>query len=99
MYVAEMKTMTLSLGRTQRYLYNKVFFMQPNIDPQINASTVGTALLKSRSFYTQDYWFWICLATLLGFSIIFNILFIVALTFLNRKLTCITRECIVLQPR
>ncbi|PWA64191.1 plant PDR ABC transporter associated [Artemisia annua] len=56
---------------------------RPNIDPQINASTVGTALLKSRSFYTQDYWFWICLATLLGFSIIFNVLFIVALTFLN----------------
>ncbi|PWA73251.1 pleiotropic drug resistance protein 2 [Artemisia annua] len=56
---------------------------RPNIDPQINASTVGTALLKSRSFYTQEYWFWICLAILLRFSIIFNILFIVALTFLN----------------
>ncbi|KAK1439447.1 hypothetical protein QVD17_05265 [Tagetes erecta] len=55
----------------------------PNIDPRINASTVGKALLKSRSFFTEEYWFWISLGALIGFSIIFNILFIVALTFLN----------------
>ncbi|KAM0000591.1 putative ABC-type sulfate transporter [Helianthus debilis subsp. tardiflorus] len=55
----------------------------PNIDPRINASTVGKALLKSRSFYTEEHWFWISVGALLGFSIIFNILFIVALTFLN----------------
>ncbi|KAL7594961.1 hypothetical protein Lser_V15G29884 [Lactuca serriola] len=55
----------------------------PNIDPRINASTIGEALLKSRSFFTEDYWFWICLGALLGFSIVFNILFILALTFLN----------------
>lgn len=59
--------------------------MQPNIDPRINASTVGEALLKSRSFYTEEYWFWICLGVLLGFSVLFNILFIAALTFLNRR--------------
>nr|GEY05233.1 ABC transporter G family member 39-like isoform X2 [Tanacetum cinerariifolium] len=55
----------------------------PNIDPRIDASTVGEALLKSRSFFTEDYWFWICVGALLGFSIIFNLLFIVALTYLN----------------
>ncbi|KAI3707559.1 hypothetical protein L6452_26185 [Arctium lappa] len=55
----------------------------PNIDPRINASTVGEALLKSRSFFTEDYWFWISLGALVGFSILFNILFILALTFLN----------------
>ncbi|XP_076882997.1 ABC transporter G family member 39-like [Bidens hawaiensis] len=55
----------------------------PNIDPRINASTVGEALLKSRSFYTEECWFWISLGVLLGFSVVFNILSIVALTFLN----------------
>ncbi|KAI3814129.1 hypothetical protein L1987_18876 [Smallanthus sonchifolius] len=55
----------------------------PNIDPRINASTVGEALLKSRGFYTEKHWFWISVGVLLGFSIVFNILFIVALTFLN----------------
>ncbi|KAJ0490400.1 putative ABC-type sulfate transporter [Helianthus annuus] len=55
----------------------------PNIDVRINASTVGEALLKSRSFYTKEYWFWICLGVLFGLSIVFNILCIIALTFLN----------------
>ncbi|KAJ9537153.1 hypothetical protein OSB04_029886 [Centaurea solstitialis] len=55
----------------------------PNIDPRINASTVGKALLKSRGFFNEDYWFWISLGALVGFSILFNILFILALTFLN----------------
>ncbi|CAH1435800.1 unnamed protein product [Lactuca virosa] len=55
----------------------------PNIDPRINASTIGEALLKSRSFFTKDYWFYISIGVLIGFSILFNILFIIALTFLN----------------
>ncbi|KAJ9542752.1 hypothetical protein OSB04_029258 [Centaurea solstitialis] len=55
----------------------------PNIDPRINASTVGEALLKSRSFFAKDYWFYISIGVLIGFSFLFNILFIIALTFLN----------------
>ncbi|CAI9270844.1 unnamed protein product [Lactuca saligna] len=57
----------------------------PNIDPRINASTIGEALLKSRSFFTKDYWFYISIGVLIGFSILFNILFIIALTFLNPR--------------
>ncbi|XP_061340266.1 ABC transporter G family member 39-like isoform X2 [Gastrolobium bilobum] len=56
---------------------------KPNTDPRIDAPTVGKALLKSRGFYTEDYWFWICIGALLGFSLLFNLLFIVALTYLN----------------
>lgn len=55
----------------------------PNPDPSINATTIGEVLLKSRGFFTDDYWFWICVGALFGFSILFNILFIAALTFLN----------------
>ncbi|KVI07937.1 AAA+ ATPase domain-containing protein [Cynara cardunculus var. scolymus] len=55
----------------------------PNIDPRINAPTVGEALLKSRSFFAKDYWFYISIGVLIGFSFLFNILFIIALNFLN----------------
>ncbi|XP_015583835.2 ABC transporter G family member 39 isoform X3 [Ricinus communis] len=55
----------------------------PNPDPRIDAPTVGKVLLKARGFFTDDYWFWICVGTLFGFSLLFNILFIAALTFLN----------------
>ncbi|KAK6126339.1 hypothetical protein DH2020_039911 [Rehmannia glutinosa] len=55
----------------------------PNTDPRFHQPTVGKVLLQSRGFYTEDYWFWICVAALIGFSILFNVLFIAALTFLN----------------
>ncbi|KAL5545906.1 hypothetical protein UlMin_005593 [Ulmus minor] len=55
----------------------------PNPDPRVNETTVGKVLLSSRGFYTEEYWYWICVAALFGFSLLFNILFIAALTFLN----------------
>lgn len=60
-------------------------YLQPNLDPRIPEPTVGKALLKARNMFTEDYWYWICIGALLGFSLLFNICFIVALTFLNRK--------------
>ncbi|KAK7284891.1 hypothetical protein RJT34_19645 [Clitoria ternatea] len=56
---------------------------QPNTDPNVNAPTVGKVLLKSRGFYTEGYWYWICIGVLFGFILLFNLLFIVALTYLN----------------
>ncbi|KAK2418390.1 pleiotropic drug resistance protein [Trifolium repens] len=57
---------------------------KPNTDPRFNATTIGELLLKARGFYTQDYWFWICIGALFGFSLLFNFLFILAITYLNR---------------
>ncbi|KAG8647082.1 hypothetical protein MANES_09G058632v8 [Manihot esculenta] len=56
----------------------------PNPDPRIDAPTVGKVLLKSRGFFTDEHWFWICIGALFGFSFLFNILFIAALSYLNR---------------
>ncbi|KAE9585402.1 putative sulfate-transporting ATPase [Lupinus albus] len=56
---------------------------KPNTDPRIDAPTIGKALLKSRGFFTEDYWYWICIGVMFGFAVIFNLLFIVALTYLN----------------
>ncbi|KAG5562970.1 hypothetical protein RHGRI_005644 [Rhododendron griersonianum] len=54
-----------------------------NTDPRINAPTVGKFLLMSRGFFTDDYMFWVCIGALVAFSILFNVLFIAALTYLN----------------
>ncbi|KAJ0028869.1 hypothetical protein Pint_35963 [Pistacia integerrima] len=55
----------------------------PNQDPNIDAPTIGKVILKSRGFFTDAYWYWISIAALVAFSILFNILFIGALTYLN----------------
>ncbi|XP_030965023.1 pleiotropic drug resistance protein 2-like isoform X2 [Quercus lobata] len=55
----------------------------PNPYPLIPEPTVGKVLLKARGMFKEDYWYWICVGALLGFSVLFNICFIIALTFLN----------------
>jgi ABC-type multidrug transport system ATPase subunit len=55
----------------------------PNPDPRINQTTVGKALLSSRGMFVDDYMYWICVIALFAFSFLFNILFILSLTYLN----------------
>ncbi|TKY53483.1 Pleiotropic drug resistance protein 2 [Spatholobus suberectus] len=55
----------------------------PNIDPRIPEPTVGKAFLKARGIFTENYWYWISVGALIGFSLLFNICFILALTYLN----------------
>ncbi|KAF8403237.1 hypothetical protein HHK36_011338 [Tetracentron sinense] len=57
--------------------------IQPNTDPRMPEPTVGKTLLKSRGMFVDDYWYWICIGVLIGFSLLFNVCFIAALTFLN----------------
>ncbi|KAM6576208.1 hypothetical protein CsatB_028045 [Cannabis sativa] len=45
--------------------------------------TVGKTLLKERGLFVDENWYWIGIGALLGFSLIFNVLFIAALTFLR----------------
>nr|XP_027071225.1 ABC transporter G family member 32-like isoform X1 [Coffea arabica] len=44
---------------------------------------LGEALLKARSLFPESYWYWIGLGGLLGFTILFNFLFTVFLTYLD----------------
>nr|GEW58349.1 pleiotropic drug resistance protein 2-like isoform X2 [Tanacetum cinerariifolium] len=55
----------------------------PNPDTRINESTVGKVLLKSRGMFTTEYMFWVCVVALFGFSLLFNLFFVLALTYLN----------------
>ena len=71
------------------FVYANRFLAQPNIDQRIPEPTVGKALLKARGMFVDGYWYWICVGALMGFSLLFNICFIVALTYLDRKLLVI----------
>ncbi|XP_020531339.1 ABC transporter G family member 39 isoform X2 [Amborella trichopoda] len=55
----------------------------PNIDVASNAGTVGKAFLKSRGMFSEEYWFWICIGAVAGFSLLFNVLCILALGYLS----------------
>ncbi|CAI0420337.1 unnamed protein product, partial [Linum tenue] len=44
---------------------------------------LGTQVLKFRGFFTDPNWYWIGIGALFGFTILFNILFALALTFLD----------------
>ena len=46
---------------------------------------LGVDVLKSRGFFTEAKWYWIGAGALLGYVIVFNILFTVALSYLKRK--------------
>ncbi|XP_044485865.1 pleiotropic drug resistance protein 1-like [Mangifera indica] len=52
------------------------------VDPASN-ETLGIAVLKSRSFFTEAYWYWIGVGGLVGFILLLNFLFTLALTYLN----------------
>ncbi|XP_019425122.1 PREDICTED: pleiotropic drug resistance protein 1-like [Lupinus angustifolius] len=45
--------------------------------------TIGIQILESRGFFTQAYWYWIGIGALIGFMIIFNIVYTLALTYFN----------------
>ncbi|CAJ1898763.1 unnamed protein product [Sphenostylis stenocarpa] len=49
-----------------------------------NSTTpLGIEVLKSRGFFTQSKWYWIGVGALIGYTIVFNIAYILALTYLN----------------
>ncbi|CAL5090781.1 unnamed protein product [Urochloa decumbens] len=48
-----------------------------------NVNTTGEAVLKIRGLLNEWHWYWICVGVLFGFSLIFNLLSIFALEFLN----------------
>ena len=61
------------------------FLLQPNNDTTIDAPTVGKAILKSKGLFTGEWGFWLSIGALIGFIILFNMLYLWALTYLSRK--------------
>ncbi|MFS8012317.1 putative ABC-type xenobiotic transporter [Helianthus anomalus] len=59
---------------------------RPNLDTRINEPTVGKVLLRARGMFTSEYMFWVCVVALFGFSLLFTLFFVLALTYINRKI-------------
>lgn len=57
-------------------------WMQPSNTP---GQSVGVAALLSRGQYPYAYWYWIGIGALVGFAVVFNFGFTVALGFMPRK--------------
>ena len=46
---------------------------------------LGIEVLKSRGFFPHAYWYWIGVGALIGFILLFNAAFTLALTYINRE--------------
>ncbi|KAM3278952.1 hypothetical protein ACQJBY_046320 [Aegilops geniculata] len=55
----------------------------PNNDTSIDAATVGEAILKAKGYFTRESGFWVSIGAIVGFTILFNILYLLALTYLS----------------
>ncbi|CAM0906092.1 unnamed protein product [Alopecurus aequalis] len=51
--------------------------------PNIDGSTVGKAYLKSKGLFEGEWGYWISIGAMIGFMVLFNILYLCALTFLS----------------
>nr|QVT92293.1 ABC transporter [Salvia miltiorrhiza] len=49
----------------------------------VNGTKLGVRVMEGRGFYPQTYWYWIGLGASFGFIWLFNILYLVSLTYLN----------------
>ncbi|KAG6417147.1 hypothetical protein SASPL_119298 [Salvia splendens] len=49
----------------------------------INGTKLGVLVMESRGFFPEQYWYWIGVGALFGFVWLFNILFLICLTFLG----------------
>ena len=58
--------------------------MEQPYNGSLEANTVGTAVLKSRGLHTEGEWYWIGIGALIGFAILYNIFFTMALAYLQR---------------
>ncbi|KAH9604838.1 hypothetical protein KSS87_022657 [Heliosperma pusillum] len=45
--------------------------------------TIGVAILRGRGFSTDPYWYWIAVGALVGFTLLFNVVYTLALTLLS----------------
>jgi len=49
-------------------------------------TTVGMTVLASRGLFQNDWWRWVGMAVLFGYTVLFNILVLLAQTYLGREL-------------
>ncbi|XP_078161527.1 ABC transporter G family member 36-like [Carex rostrata] len=58
-------------------------FMGHSWDKIVNGERIGTTFLKSRGIFPESRWYWIGFGALIGFALLFNFLYTLAVTFLE----------------
>lgn len=58
---------------------------------KVNGTKLGTLVLESRGFYPGAHWYWIGVGANIGFMFLFNFLYLMCLTYLDRKLFLLWR--------
>ncbi|XP_044480570.1 pleiotropic drug resistance protein 1-like [Mangifera indica] len=53
------------------------------IVPSFSMEPLGVGVMKSRGFFPYSYWYWIGVGAMVGFTLLFNFGYTLALTFLN----------------
>lgn len=61
------------------------WILLPKVLPN-TAEPLGVVILKSRGFFPSPSWYWIGVGVLLGYVLLFNFCFSLALGFFNREL-------------
>ncbi|CAN1280718.1 Pleiotropic drug resistance protein 1 [Linum perenne] len=52
--------------------------------PPNSTESLGVQVLRSRGFFTEPHWYWLGVGANIGFLFLFNIVFAIALTFLDK---------------
>ena len=47
--------------------------------------TIGVSVLKAKGIFTEAKWYWIGLGAMVGYTLLFNLLYTIALSALSRK--------------
>lgn len=55
------------------------------VDRTVSNDTLGVQVLNSRGIFVDPNWYWIGVGALLGYIMLFNILFVVFLDLLDRE--------------
>ncbi|XP_076922113.1 pleiotropic drug resistance protein 1-like [Bidens hawaiensis] len=58
-------------------------FLGHSWNTPLNGTTIGKRIITSRGFFAEAYWYWLAVGALLGFILVFNFGFALALAYLN----------------
>ncbi|KAJ7530183.1 hypothetical protein O6H91_15G083600 [Diphasiastrum complanatum] len=62
---------------------NEMLAPRWNRHDQLKKHMLGYKVLKDRDLFASEYWYWLGLGVLLGFMVLFNLLFTLSLTYLH----------------
>lgn len=82
-------SMTLSRKLQENSNYLNLFPFQGSD----NGTRLGVAVLQDFDIFPEEKWYWIGIVALMAFTILFNLVFTYALTYLSREFSYLPLKC------